>query len=69
MARCNGLSSTDKIDHRCHRKIRAATARDGGHPGYLDNPASADDDEITIEIDTAGTGAKGLKVYLYYVRG
>ena len=27
-----------------------------------------DDDEITIDIDTAGTGAKGLKVYLYYVR-
>jgi hypothetical protein len=29
----------------------------------------SDDDEITIDIDTAGTGAKGLKVYLYYVRG
>jgi hypothetical protein len=28
----------------------------------------SDDDEITIDIDTAGTGAKGLKVYLYYVR-
>lgn len=28
----------------------------------------SDDAEITIDIDTAGTGAKGLKVYLYYVR-
>jgi hypothetical protein len=28
----------------------------------------ADDDEITFDIDTAGTGAKGLKVTLYYKR-
>lgn len=28
----------------------------------------ADDAEVTIDIDTAGTGAKGLKVYLYYQR-
>lgn len=28
----------------------------------------SDDAEITIDIDTAGTGAKGLKVYLYYRR-
>jgi hypothetical protein len=28
----------------------------------------SDDAEITIDIDTAGTGAKGLKVYLFYVR-
>jgi len=32
-------------------------------------PTSVSDDaEITIDIDTAGTGAKGLKVYLFYVR-
>lgn len=28
----------------------------------------SDDAEITIDIDTAGTGAKGLKVILYYRR-
>ena len=32
-------------------------------------PTSVSDDaEITIDIDTAGTGAKGLKVYMYYRR-
>ena len=31
------------------------------------NPTSiADDDEFTVDIDAAGTGAKGLKVYIYY---
>jgi hypothetical protein len=33
-----------------------------------DHTTVADDAEITIDIDTAGTGAKGLKVYLFYVR-
>ncbi len=33
------------------------------------NPlAIADDAEITMDIDTAGTGAKGLKVTLYFRR-
>jgi hypothetical protein len=33
-----------------------------------DHTAVSDDAEIKIDIDTAGTGAKGLKVYLYYRR-
>jgi hypothetical protein len=33
-----------------------------------DHTTVTDDTEITIDIDTAGTGAKGLKVYLFYVR-
>jgi len=33
-----------------------------------DHTAVSDDAEIKIDIDTAGTGAKGLKVYLFYVR-
>lgn len=33
------------------------------------NPTSvADDAQITFDVDTAGTGAKGLKVHLYYTR-
>lgn len=32
------------------------------------NSALGDDDEITIDIDTAGTGAKGAKVYLIGTR-
>jgi hypothetical protein len=27
-----------------------------------------DDDEMTIDIDTAGTGTKGLKITIYYIR-
>jgi hypothetical protein len=33
-----------------------------------DHTAVSDAAEIKIDIDTAGTGAKGLKVYLFYVR-
>jgi hypothetical protein len=33
-----------------------------------DHTAVSDAAEIKIDIDTAGTGAKGLKVYLYYRR-
>lgn len=33
-------------------------------PAVISDAALADDAEITIDIDVAGTGAKGLKVYL-----
>lgn len=33
-------------------------------PAVISDAAIADDAEITIDIDTAGTGATGLKVYL-----
>jgi hypothetical protein len=29
------------------------------------DPSMPDDEEVTIDIDTAGTGAKGLKIWLY----
>jgi hypothetical protein len=32
----------------------------------ISDASIADDAEITIDIDVAGTGAKGLKVYIYY---
>ncbi len=35
----------------------------------ISDTALADDAEITVDIDTAGTGAKGLKVYLAGTRG
>lgn len=37
-------------------------------PTTLADTAIADDAEITVDIDGAGTGAKGLKVTLYYRR-
>lgn len=33
-------------------------------PPVISDPNLADDEEITIDIDVAGTGAKGAKVYL-----
>jgi len=37
-------------------------------PVVISTSAVADDDEITFDIDVAGTGATGLKVWLYGVR-
>lgn len=37
-------------------------------PAVISSSAIADDDELTFDIDVAGTGAKGLKVWLYGTR-
>lgn len=37
-------------------------------PAVISDTALADDAEITFDIDVAGTGAKGLKVYLIGTR-
>jgi hypothetical protein len=37
-------------------------------PAVLSTTSIADDDEITVDITTAGTGARGLKITLYYRR-
>jgi len=50
------------IDANERTSVTAATAT------TLADTAIADDAEITIDIDAAGTGAKGLKVTLYYRR-
>ena len=42
------------------------TSTTANTPTSISSSSIADDDEITFDIDTAGTGAKGLKVYLYY---
>jgi hypothetical protein len=52
------FSTTVTIDAGEKTSTTAAT------PAVLSTSALADDDEITIDIDTAGTGAKGLKVTL-----
>lgn len=44
------------------------TSKDASGQATLSTTSVADDAEITIDIDTAGTGAKGLKVILYYRR-
>ena len=56
------FSTTLTIDANEKTSTTAAT------PAVLSDTSIADDAEITIDIDTAGTGAKGLKVYIYYVR-
>jgi hypothetical protein len=56
------LSTKLTIDAGERTSTTAATA-------YVISDASiADDAEITFDIDVAGTGAKGLKVKIYYTR-
>jgi hypothetical protein len=50
------------IDANEKTSVTAATAT------TLATTAIADDDEITFDVDVAGTGAKGLKVVIYYKR-
>lgn len=54
------FSTVLTIDANEKTSVTAAT------PAVLSSNTFADDDEITIDIDTAGTGAKGLKVVIYY---
>jgi len=42
------------------------TSTTAATPAVLSTTTFADDDEITMDVTTAGTGAKGLKVTLYY---
>ena len=35
-------------------------------PAVLSTTSIADDEELTFDIDTAGTGTKGLKITIYY---
>jgi hypothetical protein len=50
------------IDANEKTSVTAATA------AAMSTTTFADDDEISMDIDVAGTGAKGLKVTLYYRR-
>jgi hypothetical protein len=54
------FSTTLSIDANEKTSTTAAT------PAVLSDTSIADDAEITVDIDGAGTGAKGLKVTLYY---
>jgi hypothetical protein len=56
------LHATNKLSIDASEKtsVTATTATS------LVTTAIADDDEITFDVDVAGTGAKGLKVTLYY---
>lgn len=54
------FSTTLSIDANEKTSVTAATA------AVISTSSFSDDDEITFDIDTAGTGAKGLKVCLYY---
>ena len=56
------FSTTLTIDANEKTSETAATA------AVISDANLADDAEMTIDIDTAGTGAKGLKVYLLGVR-
>lgn len=56
------LSTKLTIDANEYTSTTAATA------AVISDASLADDAEMTIDIDVAGTGAKGLKVYMYGYR-
>jgi hypothetical protein len=56
------FSTTLTIDATEKTSVTAATA------AVLSVTSFADDDEFTFDIDTAGTGAKGPKITIYYTR-
>jgi len=56
------LSTKLTIDDNEKTSTTAATA------AVLSDTSIADDAELTFDIDTAGTGAKGLKITLYFVK-
>jgi hypothetical protein len=56
------LSTKLSIDANEKTSTTAASA------AVISDTAIADDAEVTFDIDTAGTGAKGLKVKIYYTR-
>ncbi len=56
------LSTKLTCDANEKTSVTAATA------AVISDSAIADDAEITIDIDTAGTGAKGAKVTIYFTR-
>lgn len=56
------LSTTLSIDQGEKTSTTAAT------PAVISDASLADDAEITVDIDAAGTGAKGLKVWLIGTR-
>jgi hypothetical protein len=56
------LSTKLTIDVNELTSVTAAT------PPVISSASVADDDNITFDIDVAGTGAKGLKVWIYATR-
>jgi hypothetical protein len=56
------FSTTLTIDANEKTSTTAAT------PAVISDSALADDAEMTVDIDTAGTGAKGLKLWLIGTR-
>jgi hypothetical protein len=56
------LSTKLTVDANEKTSTTAAT------PAVLSDTTVANDAELTFDIDTAGTGAKGLKVWLYGIR-
>jgi hypothetical protein len=56
------FSTTLTIDASEKTSTTAAT------PAVISDASLADDAEMTVDIDTAGTGAKGVKIYLIGTR-
>ena len=48
--------------------VSEKTSTTAATAAVISDSAIADDAELTFDIDTAGTGAAGLKVRIYYTR-
>ena len=53
------LSTKLRVDQDTESSLASAT------PAVISDPDLADDAELTFDVDEAGTGVTGLKVYLY----
>jgi len=62
------IDANEKTSTTAATATTRATASHTGWTGTASTPnyQISDDAEITFDIDVAGTGAKGLKVFLYY---
>jgi len=59
------IMNTTKLTIQANQKTSLAP---GTTQPIISDNAIADDAEMTIDINTAGTGTKGLKVTIYYIR-
>lgn len=61
-------SGTTILSTKLTIDVGELTSTTAAAPPVISDSALADDAQMTIDIDTAGTGAKGLKVYLIGTR-
>jgi hypothetical protein len=62
------VAGTSVLSTKLTIDVNELTSVTAGTAAVISNGAIADDAELTFDVDVAGTGAKGLKVWLYGTR-